>query len=157
MTFGDDQTGNIIPIGKVGNSMSHSIENVFLVEGLKHNLLSISQFCDKNNVVKFNKKSCIVKDELTGIKVLEGTRKGNTYVVNLDFVPRNNLTCLRAVEEDPLLYRKRCAHASLSLLNKLNGKDLVVGLPSIKFVCHGVCDACARGNKSDRRSNQRTW
>lgn len=147
VTFGDNQTGKIVAIGKVGDSNSQFIENVFLVDGLKHNLLSISQFCDKGNVLKFTKKACIVKDECIGIKVLEGTRRGNTYVVDLNSVPRNSLTCLRAVEEDPLLWHKRCGHASLSLLNKLNGRDLVDGLPSIKFVYHGVCDACARGKQ----------
>ncbi|XP_061362339.1 uncharacterized protein LOC133306075 [Gastrolobium bilobum] len=48
VTFGDDKKGEIIGIGKVGKSPSHCIDNVFLVKGLKHNLLSISQFCDKD-------------------------------------------------------------------------------------------------------------
>ena len=38
----------------------------------------------------------------------------------------------------------RFGHASLSLLNKLIPKDLVVGLPSIKYNDDKVCDACAR-------------
>ncbi|XP_061361118.1 uncharacterized protein LOC133305029 [Gastrolobium bilobum] len=49
VTFGDDKKGEIIGIGKVGKSPSHCIDNVFLVKGLKHNLLSISQFCDKDD------------------------------------------------------------------------------------------------------------
>jgi len=35
----------------------------------------------------------------------------------------------------------------LSLLNKLVSKDLVVGLPSIKFNDDKVCDACAKGKR----------
>ena len=44
--FGDDGRGKIIATGTIGmpNSL---IENVYLVQGLKHNLLSISQLCDK--------------------------------------------------------------------------------------------------------------
>ena len=42
---------------------------------------------------------------------------------------------------------KRQDHASLSLLNKLISKDLVVGLPSIKYNDDKVCDACARGKQ----------
>ena len=43
VTFGDNQKGEIVTIGKVGKSQLHSIDNVFLVEGLKHSLLSF--FC----------------------------------------------------------------------------------------------------------------
>ena len=48
---------HIVVMGNVCKSLSHSIDNVFLVEGLKHNLSSISQFCDKGNVVKFNSEN----------------------------------------------------------------------------------------------------
>ena len=50
VTFGDNKKGEIIGIGNVGKSLTHSIENVMLVNGLKHNLLSISQLCDKGNL-----------------------------------------------------------------------------------------------------------
>jgi len=43
--FGGNQTGRIIGSGTIGNS-SISINNVWLVDGLRHNLLSISQFYD---------------------------------------------------------------------------------------------------------------
>ena len=42
--FGGNQSGKIIVTGTIGN-VSISINNVWLVYGLKHNLLSISQFC----------------------------------------------------------------------------------------------------------------
>ena len=46
VTFGDDSKGTIIGIGNIQIGASPTIENVVLVDGLKHNLLSISQFCD---------------------------------------------------------------------------------------------------------------
>ena len=39
--FGDDSRGKIIAIGTIGIP-TFLIENVYLVQGLKHNLLSIS-------------------------------------------------------------------------------------------------------------------
>jgi len=57
--FGGNQTGKIIGSGKIGNS-SVSINNVWLVDGLKHNLLSISQFCDNGYDVLFVKNNCTV-------------------------------------------------------------------------------------------------
>ena len=62
-------------------------------------------------------------------------------------LPQNNLTCLSALNDDVLLWHKRLGHASLSLLNKLVSKDLVVGLPSVKFNHDKVCDACFRGKQ----------
>ena len=48
VSFGDNSKGKIIGIGNVGNVSSTFIENVCLIENLKHNLLSISQLCDKS-------------------------------------------------------------------------------------------------------------
>jgi len=47
MKFGGNQSGKIIGTRTIGNS-SISINNVWLVDGLEHNLLSISQFCDND-------------------------------------------------------------------------------------------------------------
>ena len=42
MAFGNGKSGTIIGIGKIGESLFNSIEYVYLVDGLKHNLLSVS-------------------------------------------------------------------------------------------------------------------
>ena len=72
VTFGDNMKGEIIAKGKVGKSSSHAIDNVFLVENLKHNLRSISQFCDKGNFVNFTSEKCIISKSHTGDTVLGG-------------------------------------------------------------------------------------
>ncbi|RDY07734.1 hypothetical protein CR513_08111, partial [Mucuna pruriens] len=41
-----NQKGKIIGIGEIGKHLFPSTDNVLIVEGLKHNLLSISQLCD---------------------------------------------------------------------------------------------------------------
>ena len=46
-TFVDNVRSNIVGVGNVGKKDSDLIVDVHLVEGLKHNLLSISQFRDK--------------------------------------------------------------------------------------------------------------
>ena len=42
VTFGDNKKGKIIGIRNIDKTKSSNIENVLLVDGLKHNLLSIS-------------------------------------------------------------------------------------------------------------------
>ena len=51
--FGDNDKEKIIGIENIGITPSKYIENILLVDGLKHNLLSISQFCDKRYKVIF--------------------------------------------------------------------------------------------------------
>ena len=60
VTFGDNSKGKIIGIGKVKVTPSIFIENALLVGNLKHNLLSISQLCDKGFKVVFESSMCSV-------------------------------------------------------------------------------------------------
>ena len=60
---------------------------------------------------------------------------------------QNHLTCLSALNNDIMLWYKSLGHVSLSLLNKLVFKGLVVGLPSIKYNDDKVCDTYARGKQ----------
>ena len=55
VSFGDNSKGKIIRIGNIGKISSTLIENVYLVENLKHNLISISQLCDKGYKTVFDK------------------------------------------------------------------------------------------------------
>ena len=53
VTYGDNNKGKILGIEKIDTNPSTSIENVILVDGLKHSLLSVSQLCDKGYLVSF--------------------------------------------------------------------------------------------------------
>ncbi|VFQ86435.1 unnamed protein product [Cuscuta campestris] len=102
--FGDNSKGKIIGIGSVGKSENSSIDNVLLVKGLKHNLLSISQLCDKGNRVTFDSKSCTVEFLSDNKVILRGDGIDNIYMVNLDKSPSCVAKCLMSNEEDMPLY-----------------------------------------------------
>lgn len=57
------------------------------------------------------------------------------YIVDLNEIPKSTFSCLSVIEDDPLLWHKRVGHASLYLLDKLRSKELLVGLPNVKFLC----------------------
>ena len=59
VTFGDNSKGKIISISNIGITSFKYIKNILLVDGLKHNLLSISQFCDKGYKVIFESSLCM--------------------------------------------------------------------------------------------------
>ncbi|KAA3473878.1 zinc finger CCHC-type and RNA-binding motif-containing protein 1-like [Gossypium australe] len=67
VTFGDNSKGLIEGIGSIGINSSTLIKNVLYVNGLKHNLLSISQLCDKGFKVIFESNGCKVVDIVNNI------------------------------------------------------------------------------------------
>ena len=62
VTYGDNNKGAILGKGSVGNPSTTTLSGVHLVEGLKHNLLSISQLCDKGYKVNFTNTCCIIEN-----------------------------------------------------------------------------------------------
>ncbi|XP_070018311.1 uncharacterized protein [Nicotiana sylvestris] len=65
VSFDNGKKGYILGVGKVGKSLTHSIENVYYVNGLKYSLLSVSQICDKGNKVEFLSNICTVTNLVT--------------------------------------------------------------------------------------------
>ena len=70
LPFGDDSKGKIIGTGNIKIDSSPLIEDVILVDGLKHNLLSVSQFYDKGLRVIFIDSNCDILDKKLNTCVL---------------------------------------------------------------------------------------
>ena len=84
------------------------ITNVLYVEGLKANLLNISQICDQDFMVLFSKGKCLVTDKF-GKKHISGVRTLDNYyglVLDADIVCNS----IRLPNED--LWHQRMGHAS---------------------------------------------
>jgi len=64
VTYGDNNKGKILGTGTISNGSSFDNKNVLLVKGLKHNLISISQLCDKGHKVIFGPSYCLIFDAL---------------------------------------------------------------------------------------------
>ena len=126
---------------------THAIENVYNVNGLQHNLLSVSQICDKGNNVLFTEKECRVTNSVTGNLVLLGKRHKNVYKVKTVDSKEDNLKCLSAVSDCSMLWHKRMGHISMTTINKLISKDLVRGLPTKSFKDNQVCGTCIQGKQ----------
>jgi len=77
----------IVYIGKTDESLSYSIDNVYHVDSLQHNLLSVSQLCDKDNLVVFSPKQCLVININSGDVVLREKRHKNVYKVSILSLP----------------------------------------------------------------------
>ena len=147
VTFGDNNKGKILGFGKVGKTPSTSIDNVLLVDGLKHNLLSIRQLCDKGNKVIFDANCCIVEGIDDKQVKFVGHRVDNIYMISLDDISSSDAKCLMSKENDSWLWHRRIAHIHMDHLNKLVSKELAIGLLKLKFEKDKLCDACQKGKQ----------
>ncbi|XP_022877017.1 uncharacterized protein LOC111395263 [Olea europaea var. sylvestris] len=135
VTFGDGATAPIRGKGSITISGLPTISNVLYVEGLKSNLLSISQICDADYEVSFVQKRCTVYNPSGGI-VLKGVRTfDNCYGV----LPNSNYVCSSAKIDMSELWHQRLDHVNYRSLSKLVKKKIVDGLPKIDQSENAVC------------------
>ena len=80
--------------------------------------------------------------------MFKGTRVNNVYMLDLFDVSLTSTKCLVTLNDDSRLWHRRLAHVNFDFLNKVVSKDLVVGLPKIKFTKDHLCDACQMGKQT---------
>ncbi|XP_070055099.1 uncharacterized protein [Nicotiana tomentosiformis] len=83
VSFGNGKKGEIIGVGKVGKDDSHSIENVYLIDDLKYSLISVSQLCDRGNLLAFTSTKYFVINLVSDKIVLQGKREHDDEVIGL--------------------------------------------------------------------------
>ena len=83
-------------------------KNVLLVENMEHNLLSVSQTCDKGHYMIFDSKQCQIMDVKTNQLVGTATRTSNN-IYTLDEKDEN---CYIGHEDESWLWHKRLGHIS---------------------------------------------
>ena len=142
ITFGDDSKGYTLGYGLILNQ-NVIIKEVALVDGLKHNLLSISQLCDKGHNVVFSKEACQVFDSRSNKIVMEGFRKGNVYIADFNSASAGFITCIfsKASKDESWLWHKKLSHLNFTFMNTLVKKDLVRGMPKLEFSCMPIWEA----------------
>ena len=115
VTFGDNKKGRIIGKGKVGNN-KFAIDNVQLVDGLKYNLIIVSQLMDNGYQVNFEKDKCLILHTSFDSPVCE-IREGNIYTINFDSQVAD--ICLSVTQEQTILWHKRMGHVHMDLIKTL--------------------------------------
>jgi hypothetical protein len=77
ITYGDGSQSKVIGKGIIDVPGLWTSQEALYVEGLKANLLSISQFCDNDLVVQFSKRECNIFDS-SGKWLMGGERTVDT-------------------------------------------------------------------------------
>nr|GEX80108.1 retrovirus-related Pol polyprotein from transposon TNT 1-94 [Tanacetum cinerariifolium] len=94
--FGNDQFAPILGYGDLVQGYV-TINRVYYIEGLNHNLFSVGQFCDAD---------------------------------------------LEATPTQAWLWHRRLSHLNFNYINLLLKKDIVIGLPKLKYVKDQLCSSC---------------
>jgi hypothetical protein len=81
VTFGNNDKAKIKGKCIIGKIDSAKNENVHYVEGLKHNLINISQLCDNGLEIIFKSHTCEIKQSSSGKILFNGLRNKNVYVL----------------------------------------------------------------------------
>ncbi|GKE82873.1 retrovirus-related pol polyprotein from transposon TNT 1-94, partial [Tanacetum coccineum] len=139
--FGNDQFAPILGYGDLvqGNI---TINRVYYVKGLNHNLFSVGQFCDADLEGAFRKSTCFVRD-LQGNDLLTGNRRSDLYTISLQEMTSSALICLmaKASATQAWLWHRRLSHLNCDYINLLSKKDVVIGLPKLKYVKDQLCSS----------------
>ncbi|GJW48115.1 copia protein [Tanacetum coccineum] len=96
------------------------ISRVYYVEGLGHNHFYVGQFYDSDFEVAFRKHSCYVRN-------------------------KDGVDLLKASKSKSWLWHRQLNHLNFGTINDLARKDLVRGLPRLKFEKDHLCSACQLG------------
>ena len=109
------------------------LKNVLLVNGLKVNLISISQLCDENLLVQFTKESCSVNNCFNSC-VMKGKRSSNNC-----YLLTSSGTCCTTLLNNSDIWHRRLDHISHKSLNETIVANVVLGIPKMKADPGNIC------------------
>ena len=116
-------------------------QDVLFVYGLKHNLLTVSQMCDRGCEVVFNSKECKIKFVSSGQLVAKGIRiENNVYVLK-----EEKEECHLSKYDESWLWHRRLRHLNFDHLIKLGNNGAVKDFPKISKPYDVVCKPCQMG------------
>nr|GEZ27715.1 retrovirus-related Pol polyprotein from transposon TNT 1-94 [Tanacetum cinerariifolium] len=154
--FGNDHFGAIMGYEDyvIGDNV---ISRVYYVEGLVHNLFFVRQFYDSNLEVAFKKHSRYVRD-MDSVELIKGSRGSNLYTISVEDMMNSSPICLlsKASKNKSWLWHRRLNHLNFATINNFARKDLVRGLPRLKFEKYHLCSACQLGNSKKHTHKPKT-
>ena len=112
------------------------LKSVRHVEGLKTNLINISQLCDQNLLVKFTKNTCKVLNDSQEC-VLEAARSfDNCYKL------LHPHTCHKTSFDEIEIWHQRLGHLNFKNLTKIVNTRAFCGIPKLGMKKNEVCRSC---------------
>ncbi|GKB79574.1 retrovirus-related pol polyprotein from transposon TNT 1-94 [Tanacetum coccineum] len=145
VVFGDNSSYITERYGSI-NSGGIVLSKVTFINGLKYNLISISQLCDAKYIVQFDDKQEIIFNANKEIMLI-ALRRNDVYVLNMSsLTPYGACFFAKASESVNWLWHKRLSHLNFKKTNKLAKQKKILGLPSLVYSKDKPCLAWEKGN-----------
>jgi hypothetical protein len=142
VTFENDAPGKIKGKGMVSLSNGKGkAQDVLFVEGLKRNLLSVSQVCDRGCEFIFTSKDCRIKSVNLGHLIAKGIRTEDIVYV----LKKEKEECHLNKYDESWLWHKRLGDLNFDHLIKLRNNGEVKDVPKISNPYDTVCKPCQIG------------
>ena len=141
VTYGGGSKGKIIGIGTLNVPGFPNLTKVLHVKGLLANLISISQLCDDDLHVKFDKSSCYVLNNDDNCLMVGNRSVDNCYLID------SNQACFNVQTDESILWHQKLGHAHYRNIVKLLKFDAVKGLPMLQIRMSNVCGSCQSGKQ----------
>jgi transposase InsO family protein len=132
-------------LGKIAISPDHSISNVFLIDSLDYNSLSVSQLCKMGYNCLFTDLGVTVFRRSDDSVAFKGVLEDQLYLVDFNRAELN--TFLIAKTNMGWLWHRRLAHVGMKNLHKLLKAEHILGLTNVHFEKDMVCSACQAGKQ----------
>ncbi|GJX43779.1 retrovirus-related pol polyprotein from transposon TNT 1-94 [Tanacetum coccineum] len=135
--FGNDHFGAIMGYGDYV-IVDSVISKVYYVEGLGHNLFYVR--------------------DTDGVELIKGSRGSNLYTNSVKDMMKSSPICLlsKASKNKSWLWHRCLNHLNFGTINGLTRKNLVRGLPRLKFKKDHLCSACQLGKSQNHTHTPKT-
>ncbi|GLJ33801.1 hypothetical protein SUGI_0679410 [Cryptomeria japonica] len=141
--FGNDAPCMVKGRGSISLNGKRSVDNVYWVDGLKHNLLSVAQLNDSGLTLQFKNGVCRIKGKDGKLVAIGMQTKGNLFQLNA-----NVSTYLMAKLDDSWIWHRRLYHVNFDSIVKASKIKVVRGLPVLKKLDNTLCRECQLGKMS---------
>jgi hypothetical protein len=134
-------------LGKIAIYHDHSISNIFLVDSLNYNLLSVSQLCKMSYNCLFIDVGVTIFRRSDDSIAFKGVLDGQLYLVDFN---DNNVeldTCLIAKTNMGWLWHRWLAHVGMKNLHKLLKGEHILGLSNVHFEKDRIYSAYQAGTQ----------
>ncbi|GJW81057.1 retrovirus-related pol polyprotein from transposon TNT 1-94 [Tanacetum coccineum] len=142
--FGNDQFAPILGYGDLNQGNVPTIKRVLLRrKASNHNLFSLVNSVMQIWRLRFRKSTCFVRD-LQGNDLLTGNRGSDLYTISLQETTSSTPICFmaKASPTQAWLWHRRLSHLNFDYITLLSKKDIVTGLPKLKYVKDQLCSSC---------------
>jgi hypothetical protein len=154
ITYGDGSQSKVIEKGLMEILGFQSSQEALYVEGLKANLLSISQICDNDHLVQVSKKERNIFD-CNGKWLMGGERTAYNYYGLSSLTSEPQIKCNKVIVVNCELWHQRLGHLNYNDLIKIANKEVIKDLPKITKIEKRVCGPCQLG-KQTRVAHKKT-